>query len=89
MTSKLANLPWQTLKFCYNRRTLPKHSVLFVSQSGMTSMIAFKTNFSLSEMVVFYHTLYLLEKMLLTESLWKTRFLTTHAHSGVTDFFSL
>ena len=29
VTSKLANLPWQTLKFCYKRRTLPKHSVLF------------------------------------------------------------
>ena len=23
VTSKLANLPWQTLKFCYKRRTLP------------------------------------------------------------------
>ena len=29
VTSKLANLPWQTLKVCYKRRTLPKHSVLF------------------------------------------------------------
>ena len=29
VTSKLANLPWQTLKFCYKRRTLPKHSILF------------------------------------------------------------
>ena len=29
VTSTLANSPWQTLKFCFKGRTLPKRSVLF------------------------------------------------------------
>ena len=43
VTLKLANLPWQTLKFCYERRTLPKHSVLFWQSECFTckSFISF------------------------------------------------